>query len=130
MTEYSDSYSKASGSLWKYYWDEPALTAAGTIIFLEIVFHLKCKENITCQTGNDGTKDVKIMALLKHLSNFWGTIEMALINCEINLILTWSEKWFIVAGTAANQAPTSAIIDRKFLCSGCNFSIPTIEIRF
>ena len=29
--------------------------------------------------------------LLKHLSNFWRTLDMPLINCEINLILTWSE---------------------------------------
>ena len=27
---------------------------------------------------------------LKYLSNFWRTLEMPLINCEVNLILTWS----------------------------------------
>ena len=26
------------------------------------------------------------------MRNFWGTIEIPLINCEINLILTWSDK--------------------------------------
>ena len=26
----------------------------------------------------------------KYLSNFWRTLEMPLINCEVNLILTWS----------------------------------------
>ena len=31
LIEYSDSYSKASGSLWKYYRDEPALTDNGDI---------------------------------------------------------------------------------------------------
>ena len=35
------------------------------------------------------TKDVEIEVPWKYLSNFWRTIEMALINCEINLILTW-----------------------------------------
>ena len=29
LIEYSDNYSKASGSLWQYYKDKPALTAAG-----------------------------------------------------------------------------------------------------
>ena len=29
--------------------------------------------------------------VLKYLSNLWKTLEMLLINCEINLILTWSE---------------------------------------
>ena len=35
------------------------------------------------------------MVLLKYLSNFWNaiTLEMSLINCEINLILTWSDKF-------------------------------------
>ena len=28
---------------------------------------------------------------LKDISNFWRTLEMPLINCEINLIFTWSE---------------------------------------
>ena len=32
-------------------------------------------------------KDVKIMVPLKYLSNFWWTLEMPLINYEINLIL-------------------------------------------
>ena len=29
------------------------------------------------------------MLPLKYLSNFWRTLEMPLINCEVNLILTW-----------------------------------------
>ena len=38
---------------------------------------------------------------------------MSLINCEITLILTWSENWFIVASIAPNQEPTFAITDTK-----------------
>ena len=49
---------------------------------------------MTGQTGDNGTKNVEIMVLLKYLSNFWRTLEMALINCEINLILTWSTNCF------------------------------------
>ena len=30
------------------------------------------------------------MVPLKVLSKFWRTLEMPLINCEVNLILTWS----------------------------------------
>ena len=30
------------------------------------------------------------MVSLKYLSNFWRTLEMPLINCEVNPILTWS----------------------------------------
>ena len=35
--------------------------------------------------------EVKTFVPLKHLSNFWRTVNMPLINYEINLILTWSE---------------------------------------
>ena len=31
LIEYSDNYSKTSGSLWQYYRDEPALTDGGAI---------------------------------------------------------------------------------------------------
>ena len=42
------------------------------------------------------------MVSLKYLCNFWRTLEMPLINCEINLILTWSANCFIVSTNAAN----------------------------
>ena len=46
------------------------------------------------KTGNTpadaNTKDVEIIVPLKYVSNFWRTLEMPLINCEVNLILTWS----------------------------------------
>ena len=35
------------------------------------------------------------MIPLKYLSIFWRTLEMQLINCEVNLILTWSPTCFI-----------------------------------
>ena len=38
---------------------------------------------------------------------------MPLINCEINLILTWSANCSILSGTVANQVTTFAITDTK-----------------
>ena len=40
-------------------------------------------------------------------------MEMPLINCEISLQLIWSKKYFLVAGTAANQEPKFKITDAK-----------------
>ena len=37
------------------------------------------------------------------LSNFWRTLEMPLINCEINLILTWSEDCVISSTTRETE---------------------------
>ena len=52
---------------------------------------------MTSQTGDDETKNVEIMFPLKYLNNFWRTLEKPLINCEINLILTWYANRFIVS---------------------------------
>ena len=50
------------------------------------------------------------MVPLKYLSNFWRTLEMPLINCEVNLILTWSSTCVI---TDSNGARTFEITDTK-----------------
>ena len=41
-----------------------------------------------------------------NLSNFWRTFEMSLINCEVNLTLTWSANCVIVYTNVANQGAT------------------------
>ena len=53
------------------------------------------------------------MVPLKYLSNFWRTLEMPLINCEVNLILTWSSNCVLAATTIQNQAATFEITDTK-----------------
>ena len=50
------------------------------------------------------------MVPLKYLSNFWRTLEMPLINFEVNLILTWSSTCAI---TSSNGAGTFEITDTK-----------------
>ena len=62
-------------------------------------------------TPNDGnTKDVEIMVPVKYLSNFWRTLEMPLINCELELILTWSKNCVISSATGQTK---SAITETK-----------------
>ena len=85
LIEYSDNYSKTSGSLWQYYKDDPNDNLTNSESF-------KSEVKITGKTPNNrNTKDVEIIVPLKYLSNFWRTFEMPLINCEVNLILTWSK---------------------------------------
>ena len=84
MIKYSDNYSKPSGSLWKYYRDEPNDNLTDSETF-------KSKIKIRGNTPADGNKkDVEIIVPLKYSSNFWRTLEMLLINCEINLILVFT----------------------------------------
>ena len=97
LIEYSDNYSKTSGSLWQYYKDDPNDNIANSESF---TFKVK----ITGTTpNNDNTKDVKIIVPLKYLSNFWRTLEIPLINCEVNLILTWSKDCVITNSTGAGK---------------------------
>ena len=85
LIEYSDSYSKTSGCLWQYCRNNPSDNIKESESFR---YQIKITEKIPAG-GN--TKDVEIAVQLKELSNFWRTLEMSLITCEINLILTWSE---------------------------------------
>ena len=53
------------------------------------------------------------MVPLKYLSNFWRTLEMPSVNCEVNLILTWSANFVIVSTNNANQGATFEITNAK-----------------
>ena len=116
LIEYSDKYSKISGNLWQYSKDITAVDNNNAIVNftnnnLTDSFNFKVK--MTCQTGNNGTQNVELMVPLKYLSNFWRTLEMTLINCEVNLMLTWSGNCVIVSTDVANQIATFAITDTK-----------------
>ena len=47
---------------------------------------------------------------------------MPLINCEISLMLTWSNNCLLVTGTAVNQEPTFTITDTKLYIPVVNLS--------
>ena len=116
LIEFSDNYAKTTGSLWQYCKDIPARNNNNEIVVFDannLTDSFKFKAKITGQTGNDGTKDVEIMVPLKYLSNFWRTLEVLLINCEVNLILTWSSTCVIASVIVANQAATFTITDTK-----------------
>ena len=111
--------------LWQYCKDIPAVSNNGDIVEFNGAnatdsFNFKAK--ITGQTGDNGTKEVEIMVPLKYLSNFWRTLEMLLINCEINLILTCSEKFFIVYTNVANQDAAFVITETKLYVPVVPFS--------
>ena len=103
--------------MWQHYRDESALGNNGNIIGFPDDSNnsasFKFKQEITGQTGNGGTKNVEIMVPLKYLSNFWRTLEMPQINCEISLQLNLSRICIIAAGTTNNQNPIFQINDTK-----------------
>ena len=104
LIEYSDNYAKTSGSLWQYFRDGPDDD-------LRLSESFKYKIRITGKTPATGNeRDVEIMVPLKYLSNFWRTLEMPLINCEVKLNLTWPSTCVITNSTGAERF---AITDTK-----------------
>ena len=97
LLEYSKNYKKTTGSLWNYYRDEPSNPLSTNSE------SFKYKTSITGNTYNVGAdeanydankvgkKETEIVIPLKYLSNFWRNLNIPLINCEIELILTWSK---------------------------------------
>ena len=119
LLEYNKNYRKTTGSFWNYYRDEPneESTGGGNGAIKYSIRNSKSFEYKTSITGTlegDNTeKEAEIVVPLKHLSNFWKTLDMPLINCEINLILTWSENCVLTSkaqrdkfiGTGSDKNP-------------------------
>ena len=120
LIEYIDDHSQTSGNLWQYYKEIPAVDDNGAIVNFNganATDSFNFKTEITGYTAdyNDGNiagrVDVEIMVPLKYLSNFWRTLEISLVNCEVELILTWSAGFVIIYTDVANQNPTFTITE-------------------
>ena len=71
LIEYSDNYSKSSGSYWQYCRNEPFFNSGAIADFPSDNNNsasFKFKTKIASRIGNNGRKDVKIMVTLKYLS--------------------------------------------------------------
>ena len=112
LIEYCDNYSKASGTLWQYFKDILAVDNNNAVVnFAEnnLTDSFNFKVKITGQTGDDGTKNVEIMVPLAYLSVSWRSLELPLINREVNLILKWFANCVTVCTNVANRNETFEI---------------------
>ena len=91
------------------------------MFILGIVLRLNVNKKIKSKTENNG-KHFDTMVSLKYLSYFWKTFEMPLINCETNLILTYSESC-VLSDTNMYQATKFTITDTKIY-------VPKSQIMF
>ena len=114
LLEYSKNYRKTRESLWNYYRDEPNSSTDDDNITHSILdpesFDYKANFMDNGVTNNNLTKnDVKVVVPLKNLSNFWRSLNIPLINCEVELILTWFDNCVLIdkATREANYAVDS-----------------------
>ena len=109
LLEYSKNYRKTTGSLWNYYRDEPS----NPLSLNSESF--KYKTSIVGKTpqDNDSLTNAKVVIPLKHLSNFWRALNIPLINCEVELILTWSKNCVLadmtVRDAGSNNDPPATV---------------------
>ena len=117
LIEYSDNYSKTYRNLWQYHGNKSHLDTDGSIADFPAdnnsTASVKFLTKIAGTKGNYGTKTVKIRIPTRYLNNFWKTLEMLLINCEIIFFLIWSPKCFTMHVSIANQVTTFTITDTK-----------------
>ena len=117
LLEYSKNYRKTIVSLWNYYREEPSNPLSSNFK------SLKYKTSITGNTYNVGVgeegydtnkvgkNETEIVIPLKHLSNFWRSLNIPLINCEVELILTWSKNCILADMTVRDaEGDNPAII--------------------
>ena len=113
LLEYGKNYEKTSGSLFNYYRDEPKKDeipdnngAINISIRNSKSFDYKTKIVGTLAT-NVLEKEVTIAIPLKYLGDFWRSLDIPLINCEITLFLSWYKECVLV-GRAFRGPPAAA----------------------
>ena len=110
LLEYSKNYRKTTGSFRNYYRDEPNSGIGGENNYVNYSIKdcktFDYKTSITGKLeGSNTEKEVEIVVPLKHLSNFWRTLDIPLINCEINLVLTWSKNCVLTSKATRDGDP-------------------------
>ena len=143
LLEYSKNYEKTSGSLFNYYRDEPKEHTLGVGNYAVNIsirnsksFDYKAKIVGSLAAG-ELEKDVEIAIPLKYLGNFWRSLDIPLINCEVTLILSWYEKCVLVGKALRNapdpqpDPPIAAIespTDAKFKITNCKLYVPVVTL--
>ena len=144
LLEYSKNYEKTSGSLFNYYRDEPkdhdegdGDNAINISIRRSNSFDYKTKITGSLDAGEDEKDDVEIAIPLKYLGNFWRSLDIPLINCEITLVLSWYKECVLVGRSLRNapnpqpNPPIAAIespTDARFEINDCKLYVPIVTL--
>ena len=143
---------KDTGSLWNYYRDELTDETNDDNGLNKNVINSKSftyQISITGSTytvaaaagdydaNKEGTKKVEIAVPLKHLSNFWKTLDIPLTNCEVSLALSWPANCVITSLgkrlVTAAQGDNPAVYDDSqtnatFKITDCQLYVPEVTL--
>ena len=98
LLEYSDNYQDSTGSLYQFKRDEPLDDNANVANDRTSLVY---KSKLISGTDDNNVNNVKLVVTLKYVSNFFRSLEMPLVNCKIDLELTWHEDCMISSVDAA-----------------------------
>ena len=145
LIEYPKNYRKTTGSLSNYYRDEPnnpsfvlddnnrpanVLNYNADPITNSASF--KYKNSFIGKTRNNDNDNNnvmeggKIVVPLKHLINFWRTLDMPFINCEVSSTLTWSKN--CVLTDIITRAAGGVILPARAAPTGATFKIKDTKL--
>ena len=119
LLEYSDNYQNSTGSLYQFERGEPPdnNTDVGNNT-TSLVYKSKLIKGI----DDNNVNNVKLVVPLKYVSNFFRSLEMPLVNCKIDLELTWHKDCIISSvNAAANHVVSFMITDTKL-------SVPVVTL--
>ena len=119
LLEYSDNYQDSTGSLYQFKRDEPpddnADVASNTT-------SLVYKSKLIKGTDDNDVNNIKLVVPLKYVSNFFRSLEMPLVNCKIDLELTWHKDCMI---SGANAAAGQVV---SFMITNTNLYVPVVTL--
>ena len=146
LLEYSKNYRKTMGSLYNYYRDELSDDADDNNFDNIKVINsntFKYKNKITGNTYNvnagaqgydvnkNGARKVELAIPLKYLGNFWRSVNIPLISCEVSLELKWDKNCVItsleqrdIGGGNRDNAPTGATL----AINDCKLYVPEVTL--
>ena len=139
LNEYSKNYSKTTGSFWNYYRNEPNTDLGGADN--NINYSIKDSKSFDYKTsitgkieGNNTKNEAEIVVPLKYLSNFWRTVDIPLINCEVSLALTRTENCVITNKAYRKADAETAVvridnpINAAFQIRDTNLHVPVVTL--
>ena len=126
LLEYSKNYRKTTGSLWNYYRDEPSDPLSSNSE------SFKYKTSIAGKTPEDNNllTNARLVIPLKYLSNFWRSLKIRLINCEVELIITWPRN-YVLADMTVDAAADPAVVSpsgAKFEITHTKLYVPVVAL--
>ena len=119
LLEYSHNYQDSTGSIYQFKRDEAPDDNANVA---NNTTSLVYKSKLISGTDDNNVNNVKLVVPLKYVRNFFRSLEMPLVNCKIDLQLTWHKDCMI---SSANAAAGQVV---SFMITNAKLYVPVVTL--